>query len=198
MTTSIAGFTTTDLIAAASDTLIADGYTHISRRFPKWDTPTSRLFEDEYNIVAIVVFDTCGDLLRAWPDLQGELVEVISQYVGKVNPKSWDGYLVLLTPGLAPSEHVEIEDIRYNTNRLRKLVATSEDMRYPTEVARVLSPLLSWGEEQATPSQESALDLLPELLAARGIHRATTQTIVDAFREQLPLLERLHQESAER
>jgi len=197
VTNSSAGFTPTDLIAAASQALKAGGYQQIPRSVQEWDTPTSRLFEDEYNVVGIVVFDTCAELLRAWPDLQGSLVDVISRHVGQGESKSWDGYLVLLTPGLAPSEDAGIEAVRYNTTRLRKLVATGDDLRSPTEVERVLRPLLPLGQDRASLSQESALDLLPQLLAGQGIPKETTQLLVDAFREQSPLLERLHQQRGE-
>ena len=197
MTDSSTGSTTTDLIAAASQALTDGGYQQIDRRLPDWDTPTSRLFEDEYNVVGIVVFDTCGELLQAWPDLQGSLVDVISRHVGQEESKSWDGYLVLLTSGLAPSEDARIETVRYNTARLRKLVATGDDLRNPTDVERVLRPLLPLGQERATLSQESALDILPKLLADQGVPKETTQLLVDAFREQSPLLERLHQQRVE-
>ena len=186
--------TSTDLIAAASQLLINGGYQQISRRFEKWDTSTSRLFEDEYNVVGIGVFDTCGELLRAWPDLQGSLVDAISSHVGRGEAKSWDGYLVLLTPSVAPSENARLEAVRYNTTRLRKLVATGDDLQRPTDVERVLRRLLPLGPESANLTQESALDLLPKLLADQGIPKDTTELIVDAFRKQSPLLERLHQE----
>jgi hypothetical protein len=193
MTESSAVFTTTDLIAAASQVLSTGGYRQIRQRFSEWDTSTSRLFEDEYNVVGIVVFDTCVELLRTWPDQQGSLVDVISRHIGQGELKSWDGYLVLLTPSLAPSEDGEIEAVRYNTTRLRKIVATGDDLRTPTDVERVLRPLLPLSQEQAKISQESVLDLLPKLLAEQGIPQETTRLLVEAFREQSPLLERLHQ-----
>ncbi len=194
MTKSSTGLTSTDLIAAASQALMDGGYQQISGRFKDWDTPTSRLFEDVYNVVGLVIFETCGELLRVWPDLQGSLVDVISGQVGHEEGKSWDGYLVLLTPGVAPSEDAGIEAVRYNTTRLRKLVATGDDLRSPTDVERVLRPLLPLRQERVSLSQESALDLLPKLLADQGILKETTQLLVDAFREQSPLLERLHQQ----
>lgn len=193
MSTVPTGFTSTDLIAAASQALTNGGYHLVARRFEAWDTPTSRLFEDEYNVVGVVIFDTCGELLRAWPDLQGSLVDVISSQVGREEGKSWDGYLVLLTPGVAPSEDTAVETLRYNITRLRKLVATGDDLQSPTDVERVLRPLLPLAQERASVSQGSALDLLPKLLADQGIPKETTQLIVDAFRDQSPLLERLHQ-----
>jgi len=197
MTNSSLGFTSTDLIVAASQTLIDGGYHQIAARFREWDTPTSRLFEDEYGVVGIVVFDTCAELLRTWPDLQASLVDVISRHVGKEESKSWDGYLVLLSPGIAPSASAAIEDVRYNTTRLRKLVATADDLKRPTDVERVLRPLLPLPQERANLGQESALDLLPRLLAEQKISEGVTRVLVDAFREQSPLLERLHQQWGE-
>src|SRR5207244_2974019 len=76
MTNSSIGFTPTDLIAAASQTLTDGGYHQVAGRFQEWDTPSARLFENEYNVVGIAVFDTCGELLGTWPDLQGSLVDV--------------------------------------------------------------------------------------------------------------------------
>ncbi len=193
MTNSSLGLTSTDLLAAASQTLIAGGYQQIPKRFQDWDTPTSRLFEDEYNIVGVVVFGTCAELLRDWPDLQGSLVEVISHNVGRSESKSWDGYLVLLTPGNAASETAELDAIRYDTTRLRKLVATGDELESPTDIERVLRSLLPLGQEQVSIQQESTLDFLPQILAEQGIPREVTQLIVDAFREQLPLLEQLYE-----
>jgi hypothetical protein len=197
MTGSSLGFTTTDLIAAASQVLLEGGYRQINGRFPEWGTPTSRLFEDEYSVVGIVTFDTCEELLRAWPDDQAVLVDVISRYIGSQESKSWDGYLVLLTPALAPSETDAIEAVRYDTTRLRKLVGTGDDLKLPTDVERVLRPLLPLRSERASLAQESALDLLPRLLAAVDISEEVTRLLVDAFRQQSPLLEQLHQQRGE-
>ncbi|MFI5352359.1 MAG: hypothetical protein ACHQZS_05280 [Candidatus Binatales bacterium] len=192
MTVSTTGPTPTELIATASEALIAGGYLQIVGRFPEWDTATSRLFEDAYSVVGVVVFDTCGELLRAWPDLQGSLVEVISQHVGRAEAKSWDGYLVLLTPALAPSGKAEVEAVRYNTTRLRKIVATGDDLQTTADVERVLSSLLPFGQEGPKLSRWSALDLLPKLLADQGVPEETTAMLIGAFREQAPMLERLH------
>ena len=88
MTKTTTRFTSTELIASAAQALIAGGYRQITKSFAEWDTPTSRLFEDAYTIVGVVVFDTCGELLSAWPDLQGSLVDMISRHVGKAEAKS--------------------------------------------------------------------------------------------------------------
>jgi len=197
MTDSRLSFTSTDLIAAASQTLINAGYTQITGRSEDWDSPTTRLFEDEYAVVGIVVFETGTELLETWPDLQASLVNVISRCIGKEESKSWDGYLVLLSPGIAPSERSAIDDIRYNTTRLRKLNA-ADDLENSTDVERILRPLLPLPQEQANLEQESSLDLLPRLLAPLDISEDVTQVLIDAFREQSPLLERLHRQWGEK
>jgi hypothetical protein len=197
MTDSSFGYTTTDLIAAASQVLLEGGYRQINGQFPEWGTPTSRLFEDEYSVVGIAIFETCKELLQTWPDAQALLVDVISRHVGSQESKSWDGYLVLLTPGLAPSESAALEAVRYDTTRLRKLVATGDDLKLPTDVERVLRPLLPLRPERASLVQQSALDLLPRLLAAQQIPEEVTRVVVDAFRQQSPLLEQLHQQRGE-
>lgn len=197
MTNDRAGLTPTDIIAAASQVLSVAGYRQVSEPSKHWETSTSRLFEDEYNIVGIVVFDTCGELLQAWTDLQGSLVDLISKHIGQAEAKSWDGYLVLLTSGVAPSEEAEIEAVRYNTSRLRKIVATGEELRTVTDVERVLRPLLPLRDEPAATDNTSALDVLPRLLAEQGIAQDTTRVLVDAFRSQSPLIERLHEKEGQ-
>jgi hypothetical protein len=197
MTDSSFGYTTTDLIAAASQVLLEGGYRQINGQFPEWGTPTSRLFEDEYSVVGIAIFETCKELLQTWPDAQALLVDVISRHVGSQESKSWDGYLVLLTPGLAPSESAALEAVRYDTTLLRKLVATGDDLKLLTDVERVLRPLLPLRPERTNLVQQSALDLLPRLLAAQQIPEEVTRVVVDAFRQQSPLLEQLHQQRGE-
>jgi hypothetical protein len=187
-----ASATPTDLIATATQTLHDGGYQQITDGFPEWNTHTARLFEDEYSIVGLVVFETCGELLRAWTDLQGSLVGVISHHIGREESKAWDGYLVLLSPGIAPSEESALESIRYNTGRVRKLVATGEDLQSLTDVERVLRPLLPLTVERASVGQETALDLLPKLLSAHNIPEETTKALIKAFREQSSLLETLN------
>jgi len=123
---------------------------------------------------------------------------VISRYIGKEESKSWDGYLVLLSPGIAPSERSAIDDIRYNTTRLRKLIATADDLENSTDVERILRPLLPLPQGQANLGPESSLDLLPRLLAPLDISEDVTQVLIDAFREQSPLLERLHRQWGEK
>ncbi len=184
--------TITDLIATSSSVLEAGGYRPIRTGFPEWNTTSTRLFEDKYNVVGIAVFATTTELLSSWADLQGALVDVISRHVGQTESKAWDGYLVLLTTGIAPSSDAEIEALRYDTTRLRKLVATGEDLTSAGDVERLLRPLLPLRAAQGSISQGTALDLLPGLLAEHGINEKTTEALVKSFIEQEPLMDALH------
>jgi hypothetical protein len=177
--------------------LTTAGYRQVREVSTQWDSATSRLFEDEYNVVGIVVFDTCSELLQTWTDLQGSFVDLISEHVGQTEAKAWDGYLVLLTSGMAPSEEAELEAVRYNTHRLRKIVATGEELRTITDVERILRALLPLSDERATMDNASALDVLPRLLADQGIAQETTRVIVEAFRSQSPMIERLHEKEGQ-
>lgn len=192
MTTPSMPMTPTDLIAASSSVLEASGYQPIRKGFPEWNTTSTRLFEDKYNVVGIAVFTTSAELLSSWADLQGALVDVISRHVGQTESKAWDGYLVLLTTGIAPSSDAEIEGLRYDTTRLRKLVATGEDLSAAGDVERLLRLLLPLRTAQVSIAQGTALDLLPGLLAEQGINAKTTEVLVKSFIEQEPLMDALH------
>jgi hypothetical protein len=186
--------TPTYLMAASSNVLEAGGYQRISKGFPEWSTSMTRLFEDEYNVVGIAVFATCGELLRSWAGLQASLVDVISRQVGTTESKAWDGYLVLMTTGVAPLENLEIESIRYDTTRLRKLVMTGEDLNESDDVDRLLRSLLPLRNQESLIKPTSALDMLPNLLASHGVKSEIALSIVEAFRNQKPLMDAFYRD----
>ena len=183
--------TTTDLLSASTSVLEAGGYQPIRAGFPEWDTTSTRLFEDKYNVVGVAVFTTISELLQSWADWQGALVDVISRYVGQTESKAWDGYLVLLTTAISPGSDANIESIRSDTTRLRKLVATGDDLASPGDIDRLLRSLLPLRESQESVGQRTALDLLPELLEEHGLERPTTELLVKSLIEQAPLMEAL-------
>lgn len=184
--------TTTNLLAAASGLLLSGGYQQVHERSvdDRWHASNVRLFEDRFGIVAIVVYETWRDLLSRWPDAQAALVDLISQNVSSNDAKAWEGYLVLLTLGVG--SHSEVNTIRYDTSRVRKLVATGDDLRILADVERALLPLLPLGDVPLVAEQDSALEMLPQLLERRNIPEEAVRLIVLAFREQQPLLEQLH------
>lgn len=188
------GLTTTDLLAAVSDCLCGGGYERIGDdRRGQWPTESVRLFEDAYGVLAVVVYDTWRDLLSGWVDAQDALVQLISRHISRSDAKAWDGYLVLLTPGIMASDtRNAATQIRYDTTRVRKLLATGDDLKSLGDVERALLPLLPLEPELELDEQESVLKMLPSLLSGRGIPDDVARIVIEAFSEQRPLVERLH------
>ncbi len=185
--------TATDILAAAGEILVSHGYSRSSDTI-SLETPlrNTRLFEDAYGIVAVVVYETWEDLSTRWPDAQGFLVDLISKHVSSADAKAWEGYLVLLTPAvIGMTSRSEADRIRYDTTRVRKLLATGEELKTVGDVERVLLPLLPLDEVEVG-HQESTLEMVPELLTKKGISRRAVEVIISAYLSQLPMLDKLH------
>jgi len=186
--------TVTELLANATRILENHGYRRVNIDITEnWQTSNVRLFEDDYGIVAVVVYDTWGDLSSNWVDAQASLVELLSKYTTHYDPKSWEGYLVLLTPSpVARQNSLELTEIRYDISRVRKLVATGDDIKTLDDVRQILLPLLPLKVETINEIGESVLNILPELLSERGLPRKEVEIIIDAFLERKPIVEHLH------
>jgi hypothetical protein len=183
--------TSSQLLAAASESLESGGYAPV-KHADGWAS-NSRLFEDPYGIAAIVVYDTWGDLAETWRDAQGRLVELISAHLRRPEPKSWEGYLVLLTPAVLQStSRSQLAAIRYDTTRVRKLVATGDELATIDDVEQAVLPLLPLNVEPQLHMGPALLDRLPDVLAGGGINLEAARTVVDAFRKNESILQRLH------
>lgn len=186
--------TSTDLLASATNILESGAYRRVQdARIQQWPAQNVRLFEDNYHLVALVVYDTWAKLLSTWSDAQAALVELMSNHMANSDPKAWDGYLVLLTTGVMSEEdRKKADEIRYNTTRVRKLVATGEELTTTGDVKRVLQSLLPLESGLQLDIEESILDVLPGLLTQIGLEEIYVKTIVKAFRDREPIIERLH------
>lgn len=186
--------TPTNLLASASTFLVDAGYTQIgSERLDGLETIGGRFFEDEYRVVMLMVFDTWAELSKDWPRAQASMVELMSAYMTDTIEKSWDGYLLLLTLDPCPPSMLgEADHIRYDTVRVRKLVAAGDELRGLGDVQRALLPLLPIDTHIDSQEETSALDLLPRLLANQGINPAATKLLLGAFRDRSSLVEALH------
>jgi hypothetical protein len=191
------GLSAIQVLAEASSVLEAGGYRIVD---PPESWPTSaRVFEDSYGIVALRVYDTWQQLIADWTDAQGRLVDLISTYVRRGEPKTWEGYLVLLTVGqIVDGEHQQMVDLRYDTNRVRKLVAAAEDLDSLADVRTALRPLLPLQIDEPESSGSGLLGRLPELLASQGIDREVTEIAIDAFSRNQSIMQRLHEVRGER
>jgi hypothetical protein len=189
--TAAARLTATSLLAAAERALLDGGYRRVAESvLTAWPRDSVRVYEDPYCVAAVAVYETWAELSVGWVQLQEALVELISQFWSKSDAKAWDGYLVLLTPA-TPVNRLDAEAIRYNTSRVRKLLASGDDVRLLGDVTRVLAPLLPL-EPVPASHEESALALLPRLLGQRGIEENAVRALIEAFEQQTPLVERLH------
>jgi hypothetical protein len=185
--------TATSLSAAAHDVLERAGY-KVAATEGAWQTSWGRVYEDPYSIAAVSVFETWAGLQDQWLTLQSALAGLIAENFAKAEPKAWEGYLVLLTPSIVPTaSKAEATDIRRNTQHIRKLVGTGDEITTLRDVDRVLLPLLPLPEAEASDSSVNALSLLPAILSEQGIRRDAVDEVVRAFTSQQPLLERLHE-----
>ena len=183
---------TLQLVARATEVLEENGYHRVS--VPSEWPAASRVFEDPYGIVAVHVFDTWRELDASWSAAQGLLVDLISANIARPEPKAWEGYLALLTGAeLLEEDHQALADLRYNTNRLRKLVATGQDLATLDDVRTALLPLLPLDPERPDSSEAGLLARLPGLLEEDGIDRRATETAIDAFLRNESVMERLHE-----
>jgi hypothetical protein len=187
-------YTSSTLLAAAAEVLQNHGYQPARpENLKDWTGSNARIFEDAYGIVAVVVHETWQDLLSHWIDAQAALVDLISARVGRSEPKSWEGYLVLLTPSVmeAGSESAA-QAIRYDTSRVRKLVASGDEISHLGDIERVLLPVLPIECEGARESETSVLHDLPEILAQKGISVEAARALIRAFSNQESLMDCLH------
>ena len=186
-------FTSTTLLAAAAELLSGSGFRAVSSDVSdKWGSSHSRLFEDPYCLVAVVVYDTWQELFERWPDAQAALVDIVSASLGRSEPKSWDVYLVLLTAAFADTAAArEVNAIRYDTTRVRKLISTGEELRTLEDVRRTILPLLPLTPVSLDPPRD-ILDLLVDALASRGIDRDDVSLLVSAFTKNEPLIPALN------
>ena len=155
-----------------------------------WSSAQARLFEDPYSIVGILVFDTWDALVSNWERAQSDLVELISDHLSPGEPKAWDGYLVLLTPSPV-SEELNASSIRYDTARLRKIVATGKEIERVSDLETVLAPFLPIRMDLIETDAMGVFTELPRILAQQGIPQEAVEALIDAYVEREPLMESL-------
>lgn len=182
------------VLAEASSLLSAASYRVERDAEEILDLPSERAFvaEDKYGVVIVAVYDTWGELARGWRSAQARAVDVISDRFTRLDRKAWDGYLILITPALAAEDDRTVHEIRYDTGRIRKIVATGEDIRSLSDVERTLLPLLPLTQGTVELEDDvSPLDELPERLEQHGLAHELVKTAVDAFKEHRPIVQEL-------
>ncbi len=187
--------TVTNILAAASQYLEQGQYRSAADFAPSGGTAAAmRLFEDPYSVVAVAVFHTWSDLRDGWTDAQADLVGAMSRHIDVSDAKAWEGYLVLLTGDrVTPEERAEVTRIRHDTTRIRKLVATGDDLSSVDDIQRTLLPVLPFEPEMQIGLDRSPLERLPDVLAGRGMPEGAVRVAIDAFSEGNNILEQLSQ-----
>ena len=132
--------------------------------------------------------------LDGWED-QESLIELISKYFLRTDPKAWDGYLALFTPSYVPdSERIAAIDIQRDTRRVRKLFADGKELELVDSIRRVLLPLLPLLplDEQDAVQPTNLLKSLPPIMAKHGIDEEAARLAISAFRDQRSIASEIH------
>lgn len=186
-----APLTTSAMIALASEVLSANSY-RVARDITDMVRigEQALLAEDAYSVVSVIAFETWQELEAEWPDAQASLVDLLARRLTRSAPKAWDGYLVLLC-GADPVDPREVTKIERDTSRVRKIVASSSNLRGSADVARVLDLLIPLDLPAKVAAVNDVLDGLPNLMR-NVVDPAKMKIVVDAFRAVEPPLARLH------
>ena len=140
------------------------------------------VFEDERSIVGVVTFATWAELESSWQQVQAEMVARISKHMLRTDPKSWDGYLVLITlDSTAPARAVA--QVRCNTHRLRKLVATGQELTAISAIEGILLPVLPFTMAPTGAARATLIERLPEMLESKGVDHSLTAAAIASSRE---------------
>ena len=141
-----------------------------------------RVFEDDRSIVGLVLYQTWEELESNWPAAQAVMVELMSEKVRPNDPKSWDGYLVLLTVGES-ARAGSVTKIKNDTSRLRKLVATGREMKTMASIKDALRPVLPFDVVSSVATSTGLTDRIPEMLEDHGIERSLATAAIMSFQE---------------
>ena len=135
-------FTVTNLTAATSKALFDAGFREVSLAASiDWKAAVVRVYEDEYSIVCVAIYETWADLDSHWMLDQANLIDLMSKNIVRADPKSWEGYIILLTPSIVPSsEREKAILIQRDTRHVRKLFADGGELNEIDDVARLLLP----------------------------------------------------------
>jgi hypothetical protein len=179
------------VVAASRELLSKNGF-RIASDLKLDSLPANRALvaEDDYSVIAIVVYESFSELQSEWSGAQADLVNLLAQRLARSAPKAWDGYLILMCVGSSTDRSAAAE-IERDTIRVRKIVATGEMLRTTNDVARVLDPFLPLTLPEPGTELPDVLATLPELLR-KEVPIAVTEAVIDAFRKLEPPLERIH------
>lgn len=171
-----------------------------SARLQSWPTG-SMAFEDEYSVIAVWTFESVEELVGGWGAAQDHVVDFLGENVVSTDPKSWDGYLVLVAMDGVPERLVaDLSAIRSDTRRVRKLVLTADDLpsrvfdplELAPQVRRTLAPILDL-DLDTTPERSDPLSTLPARVSGALNSDAHLDVVIAAYKAGESPLEALHE-----
>jgi hypothetical protein len=185
------------ILAEAASVLIQNNFSVSSEiEIAGIDKSNQRVFEDAYCVGLLAFFEDFKTLKESWVDIQTSLVEKITSVLSQSDRKSWDVYLVLFTTGFVSSSDISaVKSIKYDTNRVRKLLSTGEDLRDLSDVGAALLPLMPIVEKSRVTNSDSVLKRLPEILEANENHAKMIRIAVEAFESQESISSALYRNS---
>ena len=149
------------------------------------DRSNQRVFEDAYCVGMLAFFEDWRTLQTTWVEVQTSLIEKVSSVLSQADRKSWDVYLVLFTTGFVSNSEIStVKSIKYDTNRVRKLLSTGDDLRDLSDIEAALLPLLPIEDKNRVAKNDSVLKRLPEILDAVEKHGKLIRITVEAFETQ--------------
>lgn len=193
---------TNELLLAEVERLLAESeIVRVDReRYGSWPA-ASMAFEDEYSVIAVWTFESVEHLVAGWGVAQDHVVDFLGANVIATDPKSWDGYLILVAMDGVPEElAADLSNIRSDTRRVRKLVLTADDLpRHVSDplgltphVRRTLAPILDL-DLDTTPGRTDSLVSLPTRIAETLSADANLDAVIAAYEAGESTMEALHE-----
>ena len=115
--------TSVEVLGAVTEVLLGSGF-EVGPELSLSAGTQVRCFEDPVSIVGIVQYQSWSELHDGWIEAQSILVDLLSQRLDRSDPKSWEGYLVLLTLD-QPTDPAEVDEI------LQRLGAQGDELVSP-------------------------------------------------------------------
>jgi hypothetical protein len=182
------------------DYLLINSGAHLIPRayYTEWPSG-ARAFEDAYTILGVWTFESFEALAETWMTAQDAMIQLVSSNVLGTDSKAWDGYLILTTGGSVPTHLLgELNAIRFDTRRLRKLVVTADDLQVEStpdaalkSIRRALAPVIEVSVERSNDSQDP-LETLPQRLETESKQLLRDlQTSISAYKRGIPAIENL-------
>ena len=166
--------------------LLESGARLISRSYYNSWPDRACAYEDEFAVVAIWPYDSFSELADQWLVAQDAMARLVSTNIVSPDPKAWDGYLILCTSDRVPVHlAAELNSIRADTRRLRKLVVTGDDLRdeltdLGTQVRRAIAPVVRLRIDVADAHTDPLATITDRLLGTEEF-KEDLQTVLNAY-----------------